>query len=86
VRGLGGEPQVIAPERSDGREKVASRHAFFSHLLRFLRIFLVLPLIGAAHVLMRDTLTSLSFSKTRLAEQVQVLVLFLLEFAKDALC
>src|SRR5262245_47101240 len=67
-----------------------SRHPFFSHLLGFRRIFLALPLIKAAHVLMREAhpheLVVLEDEASRAGPVlVLVLVLSLLEFAEDAL-
>src|SRR4029078_4625655 len=64
----------------------ASRHPLSSHLLRFLWIFLVLPLIGAAHVLMREGHPhELAVLEEEACRAGPVLVLFLLEFAEDAL-
>src|SRR6185437_393660 len=64
----------------------ASRHPLSSHLLRFLWIFLVLPLIGAAHVLMREGHPhELVVLEEEACRAGPVLVLFLLEFAEDAL-
>jgi hypothetical protein len=64
----------------------ASRHPFFSHLLRFLWIFLALPLIGAAHILMREGHPhELVVLEDEACRAGPVLVLFLLEFAEDAL-